>query len=102
MRVKKNDNVVVIIGKDKGKKGVVIDILPKKGKVMVKGVAITTKHYKARKQGEASGIKKEESFINISDVMPICPACKKPTRINVKVLEGDKKVRVCNRCKEII
>ena len=102
MRVKKNDNVIVLTGKDKGKKGVIIDILPKKGKVMVKGVAITTKHYKARKQGETSGIKKEESFIDISGVMPICSACKKPSRINVKVLEGNKKVRICNRCKEII
>ncbi|MFA6066188.1 MAG: 50S ribosomal protein L24 [Candidatus Babeliaceae bacterium] len=67
--VKKNDMVVVLTGKDKGKKGTIIDILLKKGKVMVKGVAIATRHVKARKQGEASVIKKEESYIDISNVM---------------------------------
>lgn len=67
--IKKNDTVRVITGKDKGKEGSVIAILPKKGKVMVKGVAIVTRHAKARKQGETSSIKKRESYIDISNVM---------------------------------
>ncbi len=100
-RVKKNDTVLVIAGKDKGKQGAVIEILPKKGKVIVKDVAIVTRHVKARRQGETPGIKKEESFIRISKVMPVCKACKKPCRINIKKLESGKNARICNRCKEI-
>lgn len=69
--VKKNSIVVVLTGKDKGKTGRVIAILPKKNKVKVEGVAIVTKHAKARKPGETSAIKKLESFIHISNVMPV-------------------------------
>lgn len=67
--IKKGDSVYVLTGKDRGKKGVVIAILPKKGKVMVKDVAIVTRHVKAKKQGEISGIKREEQYIDISNVM---------------------------------
>lgn len=68
MSIKKNDTVFVLTGKDKGKQGVVIDILPKKGKVKVRGIAVITRHVKARRQGEVSAIKKEESYIDISNV----------------------------------
>jgi large subunit ribosomal protein L24 len=67
--IKKDDLVIVISGKDKGKKGHVVEVLPKKGKVKVRGVAIVTTHYKARRQGETSAIKKEESYIDISNVV---------------------------------
>ena len=93
MRIKKNDTVVVITGSDKGKQGKVIDI---------KGIALVTKHFKARKQGEISTIKKVERFIDISNVMLISPIDSKPCRVNFKVLEDGKKVRICNRTKEII
>ncbi len=104
-RIKKNDTVFVITGgnkkgRDKGKKGKVIEILPKKGKVMVKGVSLVTKHFKARKQGEASGIKKIERYIDSSNVMPVCTACKKPTRVGTKEIEAGKRVRICKRCNE--
>lgn len=100
-RVKKNDTVLVIAGKDKGKKGSVIDLLLNKGKVLVKGIAIATRHAKARKQGEVSGIRKEESFIELANVMPVCSSCKKACRVNAKILEDGKKTRICNSCKEI-
>lgn len=100
-RIKKNDTVLVISGKDKGKQGTVIKSAPKKGLVLVKDVAVTTRHVKARRAGEVSGIKKEESFIDASKVMPICTSCKKPTRINVKLLDTGKKTRMCNQCEEI-
>ncbi len=100
-RVKKNDTVMVVAGKDKGKKGTVIDLEIKKGKVMVKGIAIATRHAKARKQGETAGIKKEESFIELSNIMPVCGSCKATCRVNVKVLENGKRARTCNKCKEI-
>ncbi len=70
-RIKKGDSVYVLIGKDRGKKGTVIAILPKKGKVMVKDVAVVTRHVKAKKQGDTAGIRKEERFIDISNVMPV-------------------------------
>jgi len=103
-RIKKNDLVRVLSGSKKngkGKEGVVIAILPKKRQVMVKGIAIATHHVKPRRSGEAGGIRKEESFIDISSVMPICSSCKKPARVNSKKLDTGKAVRVCNRCKEI-
>lgn len=100
-RIKKNDTVVVLSGKDKGKQGPVIALKPKKGEVLIKGIAVATRHAKARRAGETAGIKKEERFIPISIVMPICTSCKKPCRINAKKLENGKNVRMCNRCKEI-
>jgi len=99
-RVKRNDKVCVLVGKDRGKQGVVIAILPKKDKVMVKGVALVKRHLKARKQGDVAGIKEKESFIPLSRVMPICSACNKACRINVRMLASEKNVRICNRCKE--
>lgn len=100
-RVKKNDTVQVLSGKDKGKQGAVMAVLPKEKKVMVKGIAIATHHMKPRRAGESGGIRKEESLIDVSCVMPICTSCKKPARVNSKQLDTGKTVRVCNRCKEI-
>ena len=101
-RVKKNDTVIILSGKDKGKKGAVLGMQVDKGRVLVKDVGIVIKHVKARRQGDVSGIKKEESWIKLDNVMPVCSSCKKPCRVNAKILESGKKVRVCNRCKEII
>jgi large subunit ribosomal protein L24 len=99
-RIKKDDIVQVISGANKGKSGAIIDILPKKGKIKVKGVAIVTRHVKARQQGQQSAIRKEESYIDITNVMPICPATKKPCRIRVKTLENGKRVRISSRTNE--
>lgn len=101
--IKKNDNVFVTTGKDKGKQGSVIEVFPKKGKVRVKGVSIITKHVKPRKQGEAGGIVKVESLIDLSNVMLVCTSCSKPTRIGAKVADSNgQKVRICRRCKQTI
>jgi large subunit ribosomal protein L24 len=101
--IKKNDKVLVIAGKDKGKHGDVIEVFPKKSKVRVKGVSIVTRHVKARKQGETGGIIKSEGLIDLSNVMLMCAACSKPTRVGAKVLDSNsKKVRVCRRCKQAI
>lgn len=69
MNIKKNDMVVVISGADKGKKGTVLEVLPKKGKIKVQGIAIVSRHTKARRQGEKSAIKKLERFIDLSNVL---------------------------------
>lgn len=100
-RIKKNDTVVVLSGKDKGKKSTVLEVLPKKNLVMIKDVAVVTRHVKARKQTDVPGIKKQESYLNLTRVMPVCGSCKKPCRVNTKMVEGKKRVRACNRCEEI-
>lgn len=100
-RIKRDDTVMVISGRDKGKTGTIIEVLPKKKKALVKGIAMVTKHAKPRRQGETGGIKKKESFVWLSILMPICGACGKPCRINIKQLNEGKRVRICNRCKEV-
>jgi large subunit ribosomal protein L24 len=100
-RIKRDDMVMVISGRDKGKTGAVIKVLPKKKKAFVKGIAMVSKHEKPRRQGEIGGIKKKESYVWLSTLMPICGACGKPCRVNTKILNEGKHVRVCNRCKEV-
>ncbi len=102
MRIKKNDTVLVISGKDKGKTGNVIAISPKKDILLVEGIAISKCHVKATKQGETSAIKKRESYISFSKVMPVCSSCKKACRVSFKVLDTGKKARMCSGCKQII
>ena len=95
MNVRKNDKVVVLSGKDKGKQG---RAMPAEGKVVVQGVSVATKHQKARKQGEESSIIKVETPIYACKVMVVCPKCSKPTRVAHKVGADGKKVRVCKHC----
>ena len=97
MNVKKNDTVVVLSGKDKGKQGKVLSVDPKAGKVIVEGVSVASRHQKPRRQGEEGGIVKKETPIYASKVMTVCPKCSKATRVAHKI-EGDKKVRVCKHC----
>ena len=98
MFVKAKDQVVVISGKDKGAKGKVVAAAPKTGKVVVEGVAMVTKHQKARAQGQPGGIIHREAYIDASNVMLVCKKCGKATRVASKVLDDGKKVRVCKKC----
>ena len=102
LHVKKGDNVVVLSGKDKGKKGKVLTVIPKSEKVIVEGVAMATKHKKPRKQGDPGGIVHQESAIYASKVMHICGKCSEATRIARRVLDSGEIVRVCKHCNEII
>ena len=97
MNIRKDDKVVVISGKDKGKEGKVLIANPKAGKLIVEGVNVATKHQKPRKQGEEGGIIKVETPIYACKVMVVCPKCGKATRVAHK-LEGGKSVRVCKKC----
>ncbi len=97
MKIKKDDKVVVLSGKDKGKEGKVLAAMPKEGKVIVEGVSVASKHQKPRRQGEEGGIIKTPTPIYVSKVMVICPKCGKPTRVAHK-LENGKSVRVCKKC----
>ena len=98
MNIRKNDKVVVLSGRDKGKQGEVLRAMPKEGKVVVQGVSVATKHQKARKQGEESSIIMVETPIYACKVMVVCPKCSKPTRVAHKVGADGKKVRVCKHC----
>ena len=97
MSIKKDDLVVVLSGKDKGKQGKVLSVLSKESTVIVEKVNIVSRHTKPRKQGEEGGILKKEAPIYACKVQKVCPKCNKPTRIGHKV-EGGKKVRVCKKC----
>ena len=98
MQIRSKDTVVVITGKDKGTKGKVVTAAPKTGKVVVEGVAIATKHQKPRQAGMPGGIVKAEAAIDASNVMLVCPKCKKGVRVGMNVLENGTKVRVCKKC----
>ena len=98
MQIRSKDTVVVITGKDKGTTGKVLTAFPKTNKIIVEGVAIATKHQKPRQAGVPGGIIKKEAAIDASNVMLVCPKCKKGTRVGTKVLENGTKVRVCKKC----
>ena len=98
MNVKLNDTVVVLTGKDAGKTGKVVSTSPKAGRVTVQGVNLQKKHQKARKANAVSQIVEREGAIDASNVMVICDACGKATRVKHSFVEQDgkmKKVRVC-------
>src|SRR5574344_1548604 len=98
IHVKKGDEVIVINGKNRGKKGKVMDVSPKEGKVIVEGVNIVTKHVKPRQMGEPGGLIKAESALYADKVQLVCPKCGKPTRVGHAISKNDKKVRVCKKC----
>ena len=97
MKVKKNDTVLVITGKDAGKTAKVLVALPKDNKVVVDGINVQKKHKKARSAQEVSSIQNQSGAIDASNVLVVCPTCEKATRVAYKV-EGDKKARVCKKC----
>lgn len=98
INIRKDDTVVVLSGKDKGRRGKILSVQPKNGKVIVEKVNIVSRHTKPRKQGEQGGILKKEAALHACKVMRVCPKCDKPTRSAVKILADGKKVRVCKKC----
>ena len=97
MKIKKGDTVQVLSGNDKGKKGEVLEVMPKTDSVVVKGVNVRKKHVKARKQGEESGILSIECAVIANKVNVVCPKCGKSTRIGYSEEKGEK-VRICKKC----
>ncbi|NLN48519.1 MAG: 50S ribosomal protein L24 [Clostridiales bacterium] len=102
LHVKKGDQVVVISGKDKGKKAKVLVALPKEGKIIVEGVNMSKKHKKPSGQMQQGGIINQESPINASKAMLWCDRCKKGVRIGKKILQDGTKVRYCKSCGEML
>ena len=97
MNIKKDDVVVVLSGKDNGKQGKVLEVMPKERKVVVEKINMVSRHTKPRRQGDQGGIIQKEAPLYACKVQRVCPKCNKPTRIGHKV-EGDKKVRICKKC----
>lgn len=100
VHVKTGDTVVILSGKDRGKKSKVMAVSPKEGKVIVENANIVSKHVKPRKMGEAGGIIKAESAIYACKVQVVCPRCGKPTRVAHKLYEDGTKERICKKCGE--
>ena len=98
MSIKKNDTVIVLSGKDKGKQGKVLEVSPKDRKVVVEGVNMVSRHTKPRRQGEQGGIIQKEAALYACKVQKVCPKCNKPTRPAHKLLADGKKVCVCKKC----
>ncbi len=97
MKIKKNDNIKVISGKDRGKIGKVLETLPKTNKVRVEGINLRKKHSRSKKQGQKGQIVQIPMPVDASNVMLVCPSCNKPRRAGYKIFEK-KKTRVCKKC----
>jgi len=99
MKIKKEDQVLIISGKDKGRKGKVVEALPKSGKVIVENINLRKKHSKPKKSGDKGQIVEISIAFDASNTKVICPKCNKATRIGYKK-EGEKKFRICKKCNQ--
>lgn len=102
MKIRKNDNVRVLAGRDKGKSGKVLKIFPAQNKAIVEGVNFVKRHARKTQQNPKGGIVQKESLIGISNLGVVCARCNKVTRIGLTVLSDGTKSRYCKRCNETI
>jgi large subunit ribosomal protein L24 len=101
MKLKKGDTVLIISGKDRGKKGKILEAFPKDGRILVEGVNLRKKHQRPKKSGEKGQIISMPGPISISNAKLICPKCGKPTRAGFKILNKNK-IRICKKCNQEI
>ncbi len=97
MKLKKGDEIIVTVGKDKGRKGKVERVFPKDGSIVVPGINVYKRHQKKRDEKHPGGIISIPRALDVSKVMLVCPSCKKQTRVGFSVLK-DEKVRICRKC----
>jgi large subunit ribosomal protein L24 len=102
MNIRKNDTVLVIAGKDRGKKGKVRKALPRNAKVIVEGVNMIKRHSKASGAARQAGIIELEAPLDVSNVMLVCNKCNKPARVGFRFLGDGRKARICRSCHEVI
>lgn len=102
MHVKKDDLVQVIAGKEKGKSGKVVRVLPERGQVMVESLNVVKRHTRPTRGGAQGGIVEKEAPLDASNVQILCKACNKPARTGIRVLEDGSKVRFCKKCNDIL
>jgi len=101
MKLKTGDNVVVISGKDRGRRGKIIRVFPKTEKVVVEGMNIRKKHVRAKQQGQKGQVAQMPTAFSVSNAMIFCETCKKGVRVGYKV-EENKKLRICKKCKVVV
>jgi large subunit ribosomal protein L24 len=102
MDIRKNDTVLIIVGKDRGKKGRVRFAYPEKERLLVEGINFVKKHSRARGAVRQAGIIEREAPIHISNVMLVCSKCNKPARVGSRFLTDGRKVRFCRVCGEVV
>ncbi len=102
MKLKKTDNVVVIKGKERGKKGKVLKIFPERHSAIIENVNMIKKHMRRTRDNPKGGIIMRESPLQLSNLMLVCPRCGKPTRVGYTILTDQTKKRICKKCKEIL
>ena len=100
--IKKNDTVKVIAGKDKGKSGKVLRVIPKKERAIVEKLNMVKRHLKPSQQSRQGGILERGAPIHISNLALICSKCTDPTRVGYRLLDDNRKVRFCKKCQELI
>ncbi|MFH1644815.1 MAG: 50S ribosomal protein L24 [Candidatus Omnitrophota bacterium] len=100
LKIKKNDTVKVIAGKDKGKNGKVLKLFPESGRAIVEGISMHKKSMRKTQQNPQGGIISKEGTVKISNIMVICNRCNKPTRIGLSRLTDGTKARICKKCEE--
>jgi large subunit ribosomal protein L24 len=101
--IRRNDNVVVITGKDRGKRGRVLKVLPEKNRLVVEGVNFVKRHTKPNPQRQIKGgIMEREAPLNASNVQIVCPECGRPTRVGRRILGDGRKVRICRKCEGVV
>jgi len=101
VKIKKGDQVLIISGKDRGRKGKVLKAFPKEKKILVEGINLRKKHQKPKKSGEKGEIIRVPGPINVSNTKLICPKCKKATKVGYKISKG-KKYRICKKCGKLV
>ncbi|KKU89982.1 MAG: 50S ribosomal protein L24 [Candidatus Yanofskybacteria bacterium GW2011_GWA1_48_10] len=97
MKLKKGDNAVMLSGKDKGKKGAVLLVIPEEQRAVIEGLNLVKRHTRPRKRGQSGQIISKERAVSISSVALVCKSCGKPTRVGYRV-DGEDKVRICKKC----
>ena len=101
-KLKTEHNVLVIAGKDKGKIGRILKVFPKENRAIVEGVNRIKKHVKPTPRNPQGGIIEVFGKVHISNLMLVCPKCKKPTRVGIKILEDKRKLRYCKKCGDFV
>jgi large subunit ribosomal protein L24 len=102
LHVKKDDQVMIIAGKDKGKSGKILRVLPDKGRVLVENLNMIKRHTRPSQRNNTGGIIEKEAPIAISNVQLLCQGCNKPVRTGIRTLEDGSKARFCKKCNEIV
>ena len=101
--VRKNDNVIIVTGKDRGKRGRVLKVLPERNRIVIEGMNFIKRHTRPNpQQNIKGGIVERESSLHASNVQIVCPECSAPTRIGHRLLGDGRKVRICRKCDGVI